>query len=124
MSEILATTVSPAQRAISVLDESGETARYALAESREGDVFWRLDVFDGDAGGVSAGAWLRHGGRLTVGEVMALVPSCARQVADWTRDEIELGPDLPGADVFVRAARADALRRLGRELAAAVPAAA
>jgi hypothetical protein len=122
--EILATTVSPAQRAISVLDDSGETARYALAETRDGDVFWRLDIFDGDAGGVSAGAWLRHGGRLTVGEVMASVPSCARHVATWTRHEIEMGADLPGADLFARAVRADALRRLGRELAGAVPAAA
>jgi hypothetical protein len=117
MSHSLTTTVSTSQRAISVLLESGQTVRYALAQSREGDVFWRQDTF-------AAGTWVGHGGRLSVGEVLARVPSCERQVVAWTREEIELGTALPDADMFVRAIRADALKRLERELDAAFPAAA
>ena len=117
MSHSLSTTISPSQRSISVLLESGETERYALAQSRDGDVYWRQDTF-------AASAWVGHGGRLTVGQVLARVPGCERQVVAWTREEIELGPDLPDADMFVRAIRADALKRLARELDAAFPAAA
>jgi hypothetical protein len=117
MSSALTTTVSPTQRTISVLLESGETERYALAQTREGDLFWRQDTFAG-------AAWVGHGGRLTVGDVVARVPSCARHVVAWTRAEIELGADLPDADVFVRAIRRDALARLTRELVTALPSAA
>ena len=124
MPDSLGTTISPLQRTIGVLLATGETERYALAQTREGDVFWRQDWFAADAGAPSGEAWVGHGGRLTVAEVVERVPDCARQVRDWTREEIELGADLPGADVFVRAIRADALRRLERELAAALPSAA
>jgi hypothetical protein len=124
MSDTIGTNVSPTQRAISVLLDSGKTERYALAQTREGDVFWRHDTFAADAGAPSGTAWVGHGGRLTVGQVLARVPSCERHVVRWTREEIELGVELPDADMFVRAVRSDALRRLSRELDAAFPAAA
>jgi hypothetical protein len=114
MSQTLTITANPSRRTISVLLESGETERFALAQSRLGDVFWRQDTFAGDA-------WLAHGGRRTVAEVVAQLPSCRALVRDWTQAEIELGSDLPDADVFVRHERAEALRRLDRELAVALP---
>jgi len=117
----LSTTVSPTQRTISVLLESGEIERFALHQTREGDLFWRRDTY---AGIQSGSAWLAHGGRLTVGQGIAHLPACAKQVIAWTEEEIEIGTALPDADVFVRAARADALRRLGAELSAALSAAA
>jgi hypothetical protein len=121
MSGTLSTTVSPTQRTISVLLESGEIERVALHETRDGDLYWRRDTY---AGIQTGAAWLAHGGRLTVGQVLALVPACAKHVIAWTEEEIETGSELPDADVFVRASRADALRRLGAELTAAIPAAA
>ena len=124
MTQPLSTTVSPGQRTISVLMESGEIERFALHQTRDGDVYWRRDTFAADAGVPSGAVWLAHGGRLSVGQVVDLVPACANHVIAWTREEIELGPNLPDADVFVRVVRADALRRLDRELAVAFPAAA
>ncbi len=124
MNDPLGTTVSPLQRTIGVRLSTGEIERYALTQTREGDVFWRQDWFAADTGAPSGGAWVGHGGRLTVGEVVERLPACARQIVQWTREEIELGAALPDADMFVRAVRADALKRLDRELAAALPAAA
>jgi hypothetical protein len=80
MSQPLSGTVSPARRAVSILLESGATERFALVEGADGDVGWRHDTFAADD-------WLAHGGRLTVGDVVARVPDCGRHVVAWTRAE-------------------------------------
>ena len=117
--ETISTAVSIVHRSISVLYDTGDTIRYALAQSPDGEVFWREDTFGPDADGVAGKVWLSHGGRLSVADVCARVPQCSRDVMRWTQLEIEAGPDLPDGDVFTRMIRADALARLRDELDAA-----
>ena len=52
--------------------------------------------------------------------MLARVPQCERQVVDWTREEIELGPHPVGVDAFAGAVRRQALERLAGELHAAL----
>jgi hypothetical protein len=110
MSPPLSTTVSVVQRAVNVLLESGETERFALVQAADGAVHWRHDTFAADH------AWISHGGRLSVAEVLARVPQCERQVRAWTREEIDLGPRPVGVDAFAAAVRESALERLAAEL--------
>jgi hypothetical protein len=115
----MATTVSVRTRSISVLLESGDSERLALVRTPEGDVHWRHDLFGriDDATGTSP--WLAHFGKLTVEQVLALVPHCERVVVEWTRDEIDCGPEDVDGDIFVQHARRDALAALDAQLAAA-----
>jgi len=121
--EVVTTTVSVASRAINVLLDNGETERYALAEAADGDVFWRHDTFGPADEDASGKVWLRHGGRLTVAEVIARVGRCSREGRRWTAEEIEAGDLLVDADLFKRARRREALALLADELRAADPSA-
>ena len=116
--DVISTTVSPRQRTINLLLESGETDRYALIRRPNGDVHWSLDTFTREHVGDPL-RWTRHGGRLTVGEVLDRLPSCRRDVVRWTLEEIEDGPDSLDVDIFGRDARRRALERLAAELHAA-----
>jgi hypothetical protein len=112
---VISTNVSVSTRSINVLLHTGVTERFALAQATNGDVFWRHDEF---VLGEEGPEWTGHVGRLTVGEVVARVPTCERQVVAWTREEVESGPDEPGFDIFRRDQRRRALERLTGELAA------
>ena len=117
--EVITTTVSVASRAINVLLDSGETERYALAEAGDGDLFWRNDTFGPAEDDASGKVWLRHGGRLTVDQVIEQVGQCEREIRRWTLEEIEAGEVTVDGDLFTRAIRRAALERLAAELGAA-----
>src|SRR5687767_4353565 len=97
--EVITTTVSVASRAINVLLDNGETERYALAEAGDGDLFWRQDTFGPAEDDVSGKVWLRHGGRLSVGQVMDQAPQCKREIRRWTLEEIEAGEAIAEGDL-------------------------
>ena len=113
--EVISTTVSRRERTINLLLESGDTDRYALIRRPSGDVHWSLDTFTRHGVGEPL-QWTRHGGRLTVGEVITRVPGCRRDVVRWTTEEIEDGPDTVDVDIFGRDVRRRALERLAAEL--------
>jgi hypothetical protein len=114
--EIISTTVSPSHRAITLLLNTGETARYALVRRSTGDVHWSSDTFVVDEREGTGLQWERHHGRVTVGEVLRVVPQCARDIERWTREELEEGADLPDLDIVKREKRRRALARLREEL--------
>jgi hypothetical protein len=118
MSDHVGLTISPLNRSIQVVRTTGECDRYALVRSADGDVGWRHDVFAA-AGGGGADAWLRHGGRMTVEEVVDRVPQCVTHIVRWTREELEDGPAMGVEDIFAQQVRRQALARLADELAAA-----
>ena len=122
MSSVVNTTRSSLQRTIQVLLDTGEVERYALARRRDGGVAWRQDTFTSDGGAPGADTWIAHGGRVTVAEVLHRIPSCRRDVLEWTRHEIADGPDDPDLDLFSRATRVEDLARLEAELRAAMAA--
>jgi hypothetical protein len=109
------TTVSARHRTIALLLESGATDRYALIRRPNGDVHWVYDTFTRASVG-SPLEWASHGGRLTVGEVLARVPGCRREIVRWTAQELEDGPDVMDVDIFSREVRRRALERLAAEL--------
>jgi hypothetical protein len=115
----MSTTVSVLTRSISVLLESGESERLALVRTPEGDVHWRHDLFGAYDERSGSQPWIAFFGRLTVDQVLALVPQCEREVVLWTREEIECGPDDVDGDIFVKAARREALAALDAQLASA-----
>lgn len=119
MHDVISTTVSMFNRSINVLVSSGETERFALVPAGGGELFWRHDTFGADDDSGRASQWLAHGGRLTVGQVLARVPQCRREVLRWTREEIEAGPHHFDLDLFEQHARQASLARLADELAAA-----
>ncbi len=120
MSLIIATTVSAAQRAITIQHADGSSDRLALIRNRDGDVHWRLDGFAVDEREGTGMQWDRHDGRVTVAEALDRAPQCARDIERWTREELEDGADLIELDIFARAVRGKALSRLQAELDAAV----
>ena len=120
--EVLSTTVSPRHRTINLLLDSGDTDRYALVRRPNGDVHWSHDTFTREHPGDPL-QWSGHTGRLTVGEVLARIPGCRRDVLRWTTEELEDGIDAIDVDIFARDARGRALQRLAAELAAAEAAA-
>jgi hypothetical protein len=114
------TTLSVLSREIRILLESGDTDRYALVRTNDGDVHWRHDVFGPHDFETGAKPWVDHRGRVTVAQVLAAVPHCEKEILRWTRDELELGADDIVEDIFTRAVRQRALDRLDLELAAAL----
>jgi hypothetical protein len=114
--EVLTTTVAPRNRTISLVLDNGETARFALLRKDNGDVYWSLDLFT-RAAATEALQWSGHIGRLTVADVVSRMPSCARDIVQWTEQELEDGHELVDLDIFSRDARRRALERLAAELA-------
>ena len=114
---VISTNVSVMSRSINVLMSDGTTERFALVAATDGGVHWRHDIFDLTAAGERT--WIRHGGLLSVAEVLSHIPSCGRHVISWTREEIEGGADLPELDIFRRDVRRRALDRLSSELSTA-----
>lgn len=117
---VINTTTSGLQRTIQLLISSGEVERYALARRRDGGVAWRHDTFDGDGSAPGVETWIAYGGRVTVGQVLDRVPSCRREILEWTRNEIAEGTDDPSLDLFSRAERQSSLALLEAELRFAV----
>jgi hypothetical protein len=113
--EIINTTVSARHRSISLLLDTGETARFALLRRENGDVHWSLDMFT-RAAPAEPLEWSSHRGRLTVGDVCSRLPHLTRDIARWTQEEIDDGPDSLGGDIFARDARRRALERLAAEM--------
>ena len=120
MSIVVNTTTSGLQRTIQVVLDTGEVERFALARRPDGGVAWRHDTFTTEGGAPGAGTWIAHNGRLTVAGVLARVPSCRREILEWTRNEIDDGADDFDLDIFSRAVRRDDLVRLEVELRAAL----
>ena len=114
------TTISVLAREIRIQLESGDTERYALARRADGDVHWRHDTFGPTDWETGSKPWVEHHGRVTVGQVLAALPHCEREVLRWTRDEIELGADDIVEDIFTRAVRQRSLAELDLELAEAI----
>jgi hypothetical protein len=114
---VISTNVSVMTRSINVLMSDGTTERFALVAASDGDVHWRHDIFDLTDEGERT--WIRHGGLLSVGDVLARIPSCERHVIAWTSEEIEGGADLPDLDIFRRDVRRRAIERLSAELSTA-----
>jgi hypothetical protein len=114
---VISTNVSVMSRSINVLMSDGTTERFALVAASDGDVHWRHDVFDLTDEGERT--WIRHGGLLSVAEVLTQIPSCERHVIAWTREEVEGGADQPDLDIFRRDVRRRALGRLATELSTA-----
>jgi hypothetical protein len=114
MSAPLPTTVSVAQRTITVHTANGVDERYSLFRFDRGEVYWRLDEFRGldDYG---QPRWIAHAGRLSVGQVIGHLPDQAGTIADWTRKEIALGT-VVADDIFSAMVREDALAELQAEL--------
>jgi hypothetical protein len=102
--EVVNTTVSPRHRSISLLLDSGDTARYALVRRPDGDVHWSLDTFASEHVGGPL-QWTGHIGRLTVAQVLNSVPSCRRDVVRWTEEEVEDGVNAISVDIFSGAVR-------------------
>jgi hypothetical protein len=114
--EVITTKVSSQHRTITLLLDSGETARYALIRRPTGQVAWFYDTFRPEVGGGPL-QWASHGGRVTVGEVLALVPAARRDILRWTDEELEDGADLIELDIFARDVRAKWLAQLAAERA-------
>lgn len=119
VSLVISTTVSASQRAITIQHADGTSDRLALIRHRDGDVHWRADGFAVDEKQGTGLQWERHDGRVTVAQVLERAPHCERDVRRWTFEEIEDGPELIELDIFARAVRAEALRRLQAEADAA-----
>jgi hypothetical protein len=116
---VIATTASPAKRAITVMRSDARTDRYALHRFPDGSVWWRGDSFTAPEHPREPERWVAYRGELTVSEVLSLLPGHAREVLAWTRTEIENGPDvLEADDPDVRDRRARSLERLRGELEA------
>ena len=120
MSIVVNTTTSGLQRTIQVVLDTGEVERFALARRRDGGVAWRHDTFTTEGGAPGAETWIAHNGRLTVAGVVARVPSCRREILEWTRNEIADGAHDFDLDIFTRAVRIEDLARLELELRAAL----
>lgn len=111
---VITTKLSSSHRTITLLLESGETARFALIRRPSGEVSWVYDTFVPEQGGGPL-QWHTHGGHITVGDVLASVPGARREILRWTTEEIEDGPNLIELDIFARDVRRRALDLLRTE---------
>jgi hypothetical protein len=112
--EIITTKISAQHRTITLVLGSGDTARYALIRRPNGQVGWFYDTFRPEDGGGPL-QWATHGGRVTVGDVLAMVPAARREILRWTTEELEDGPNLLELDIFARDTRRRALETLEAE---------
>jgi hypothetical protein len=101
-------------RTITQLLPNGRTVRYALAPTRDGDVYWRQDTFASAEDPVQPLRWISHQGPLTI----EAVPQCQEAIRAWTQAEIDDSFAAADLDEVAQQRRTTAYVRLQDQLRA------